>query len=57
MHIIYICIGRAAKGTDTEYNIIDHRLYSILPTNRVIGLYDSDGHNDTLQGHFRREIL
>ena len=23
---------------DTLYNIIDHRLYSILPTNKIIGL-------------------
>ena len=41
---------------DTEYIIIDHRLYSILPTKKVIGLYVAAGHDDTLQGHFGREI-
>ena len=41
---------------NTEENIMNHRLCSIVPTNRVIGLYDAAGHNNSPQGHFRREI-
>ena len=59
----FICI---TQGGITLF-IIDYTAYS-KPIGPVIGLYDADGqwiylvppfdgHNDTLQGHFRREIL